>query len=191
MSFHHVVRHALSTSATPRGCHPLDLDFAMRNHALLVSLLLIPCTDVLLLHGMLCMSAAHHIDICDCMSNDQPAVQTATGRLNDTSAATALDAVRLGFIVYSNITQDARAAVIVSAQGPSSAGRRCVTLPIAEAMIGGKTASLGHLPFHHRADHREQPSIPGSCAGRPAWSHHDRLCCIPGDSLVVSAANNS
>jgi hypothetical protein len=154
-------------------------------HALMLT------ADVLLLHGMLCMSAARDIDIRECISNDQPAVQTATGRLNDTSAATALDAARLSFNVYTNITQDALAAVIVSAQGPSSAGRRCVTLPLAEATIGGKTASLSHLPFHHRADHRKRPSIPGSCAGRPARSHHDQLCCIPGDALVVSAANNS
>ena len=45
------------------------------------------------------MSAARHIDMLDCKLNDQPAVQTAIGSSNDTSAAAALDAAKLGFDV--------------------------------------------------------------------------------------------
>ena len=77
----------------------------------------------MLLHGVRCVSAARHIDMLHCNLNDQPAVQTATGS-SDTSAAAALDAAKLGFDVYANITQDALDAVLVSAHGSSSPGRR-------------------------------------------------------------------
>lgn len=78
----------------------------------------------------------------DCMTDGQPAVQTTTGSLNDTSATSTLDAAKLSFAAYTSITQDALGAAIVSAQGSSSPGRRYVTLPWQkQAMIGGSTQS--------------------------------------------------
>jgi protein-disulfide isomerase len=114
---------------------------------------LIPTTDVLLLHGVRCVSAARHIDMLDCKLNDQPAVQTATGSSNDTSAAAALDAAKLGIDVYANITQDALETIAVSAQGSSSPNRRHVPLLSAEATTGSSIAKLSHLPNHRGAGH--------------------------------------
>ena len=93
-------------------------------------------TDVLLLHGVLCFSAACRIDILDCKLNDHPAVQTAPGSLNDTSAATALDAAKLSFDVYTNSTRDALLVHLVSAQGIPSHRRRHVTVLSAKATVG-------------------------------------------------------
>ena len=66
------------------------------------------------------------VPICIACPNHQPAMQNANGSLNDPSAASALDAVKLSFDAYTNITQDIRAAITVSAQAFSLPGRRYV-----------------------------------------------------------------